>query len=185
MAQDHEKPDNRTGVRSIAFSRPLIVGVVLTGLLGVVLLAGIWVRRTSSIKQTAAEAAGIVPDHDDAGQSPHPHLVLPEISYDFGTLGHDQKVEHVFALYNTGTADLTVSDLEASCECTTPSIGAEKVPPGGMTELTVVFDPAAHNDPEEGGHADVGDIFRRVTITSNDPDYPTQFVEIYANVLEQ
>ncbi len=183
---NHEKTDDQAKERTFVFSHSLLVGGLLIVLLVAILVAGLWWGRSpATTGQTAAEAAGILPDHDDTGQPPHPHLTIPETAYDFGTLGHDQKVEHVFELYNTGTVDLVISGVEASCECTTPNIEVETVPAGGMTKLQVVFDPAAHNDPEGGGHADVGDIFRRITISSNDPSYPVQSVDIFANVLEE
>ena len=184
---DHRETDAEQTQWVLRLNPVLVAGVALVGLIGIIAVVGIWwlQRSPSASGPTPAQAAGVFPDHNDAGQPPHPHLAIPQISHDFGTLGHDQKVEYVFKLYNTGTAELVIQNLESSCECTTASIGTKTVPPGGMTELTVFFDPGAHQDPEGGGHVDVGDIFRRVTITSNDPQYPSQFVEIYASVLEE
>lgn len=43
-----------------------------------------------------------------------PHIVLTELSYDFGDISPDAAVEHVFKLRNAGSADLVIERVSSS-----------------------------------------------------------------------
>ncbi|MGQ0526004.1 MAG: DUF1573 domain-containing protein [Betaproteobacteria bacterium] len=103
--------------------------------------------------------------------------------HDFGQISMAAgKVAHRFRVWNTGATAVTINRLYTSCMCTeatlyTPSgrkgpfgmPGHGPLPavhqvigPGGMAEVAIVFDPAAH------GPAGVGPTERVVTIRSDD-----------------
>ncbi|MFM1745856.1 MAG: hypothetical protein RLZZ630_1793 [Bacteroidota bacterium] len=73
------------------------------------------------------------------GQSATPVIEFPEIRFDFGTINSGEKVKHVFRFKNTGDADLVLSQVKASCGCTTPTYTTDPVAPGEEGEITVEF----------------------------------------------
>jgi hypothetical protein len=112
-----------------------------------------------------------------SGQSP---LTASTTLYDFGTISMAAgTVDHVFAITNPTDQNITITNLQTSCMCTTAYIGtgsARQGPfgmpgMGGVTdadytipahstdEIDVVFNPAAH------GPAGVGDIDRTIDAT--------------------
>lgn len=102
-----------------------------------------------------------------------------ETSFDFGRISMSKgEVEHIFRLKNNSSGTATITKMYTSCMCTTaylsyldfefgpvgmpghlsiPSMNKEIVP-GGMLDVRVVFNPAAH------GPAGVGRIERVVTL---------------------
>src|SRR5690606_3303609 len=47
-------------------------------------------------------------------------LEVENDSYDFGEIKEGEKVEHEFRFINTGSSPLIISNVQASCGCTTP-----------------------------------------------------------------
>ena len=48
-------------------------------------------------------------------------LVLKETEHDFGKIPQGKPVTYVFDVANKGKSDLKISNVQASCGCTTPS----------------------------------------------------------------
>lgn len=107
-------------------------------------------------------------------------LTASETLYDFGTISMaNGKVDHMFQITNPTGEDITISNLQTSCMCTTayivngtskegpfgmPGMGGTTaanhiIPARGTQAIDVVFDPAAH------GPAGVGDIDRVIDVT--------------------
>jgi hypothetical protein len=103
-----------------------------------------------------------------------PRLDLPTASYDFGVIPRRPDVAHVFAVQNTGSADLEIWNLVTSCGCTTAHLSSSVIPPGQRADLTVVFDPDFH--PTQG------ETVRLVWFATNDPTQPWVEVRITADV---
>jgi hypothetical protein len=111
-------------------------------------------------------------------------LTASEVLYDFGTISMASgTVDHKFQITNPTDKDITITNLETSCMCTTaffvnadgsktgpfgmPGMGGataanETIPAHGTQNIDVVFDPAAH------GPAGVGDIDRTIDATEKD-----------------
>lgn len=106
--------------------------------------------------------------------SPAPHLDLPMREYDFGRIGKSQNVTAVFAVQNTGQADLVIAGIVTSCGCTTAEISNNVIPPGRRADLAVTFDPDFHEVN--------GEITRVVWLATNDPALPLAEVRIMADV---
>lgn len=66
-----------------------------------------------------------------------------EIEYDFGTIEEGKVVEHTFKFINEGQAPLIMSNVAASCGCTTPDYTKTPVKPGEEGFVKVVFDSKA------------------------------------------
>ncbi len=131
----------------------------------------------------------------EAGEN-RPQIVLEPAAFNFGEVKKSQgKVSAIFKLRNKGPADLVITNLRASCVCTTISltVAKEKSPyfdnkgapkdwkmglkPNQAGELEVVLD-LAHKA------INAGDLTREVTITSNDPLYPELSARVEAKVLD-
>lgn len=102
-------------------------------------------------------------------------LVAQEINFeakqhDFGTIPQDIPVTHEFVFANSGTAPLIISAADGSCGCTVPEWPREPIMPGKSGRIKVTFNAKA-----------MGPFQKSVTITSNDPNSPTE-LRIKGNV---
>lgn len=62
--------------------------------------------------------------------------------HNFGEIQEaDGKVSHTFVVKNEGTSPLVISNVTASCGCTTPEWTKEPIPAGKTGEVKVTFDP--------------------------------------------
>ncbi len=91
-----------------------------------------------------------------------PVISFEEKLYNFGQVPEDGgRVSHVFVFTNTGDATLILTNVRASCGCTTPSWPKEPVEPGQQAEITVTYNPAGRP----------GGFTKTVFITANtEPD---------------
>jgi hypothetical protein len=103
-----------------------------------------------------------------------PKLDLPSSSHDFGLIPGRPDVARVFAVQNTGTADLEIRNLVTSCGCTTAELSSRVIPAGQRADLTVTFDPDFHTTQ--------GPVVRLVWFATNDPTQPWAEVRVTANV---
>jgi hypothetical protein len=103
-----------------------------------------------------------------------PRLDLPSVSHDFGSIPKRPDVAHVFAVQNTGDADLQIGNLLTSCGCTTAELSSSVIPPGKRADLTVTFDPDFH--------ATRGPVTRLAWFATNDPTQPWVETRITADV---
>lgn len=69
-------------------------------------------------------------------------FVLKETFFDFGKIPQGKPVFHVFEIKNTGKVALQVTDVQASCGCTTPIWQRETVQPNGLTTIKVGYNAA-------------------------------------------
>lgn len=65
------------------------------------------------------------------------------VEYDFGTINEGVVVEHEFEFTNTGQAPLVISNVQASCGCTSPDWTKTPVKPGDSGFIKVVFNSTA------------------------------------------
>lgn len=79
-------------------------------------------------------------------------------TFDFGTVKQGGKVSHDFTFKNTGTQPLIISDVQASCGCTTPDYTKTPVNPGEEGVIKVVYDTSGQGE---------GAKHKSVTVTSN------------------
>ncbi len=84
-------------------------------------------------------------------------LGLPETSFDFGKIPQGKPVTHIFAVENLGSDSLRITNVQASCGCTTPQWEHDQVQaPGEKTKITVGYNAAAE-----------GPFTKSITITYN------------------
>ena len=105
---------------------------------------------------------------------PVAHLDMPSASHDFGRIYEQWDVTHIFAVQNTGDADLEIGNLVTSCGCTMAELSGSVIPPGQRADLTVTFDANFHETH--------GEVTRLVWFATNDPTQPWVEVRITADV---
>jgi hypothetical protein len=86
-----------------------------------------------------------------------PDISFETTTHDFGTIPEGPEATYVFKFKNTGTAPLILSNVQASCGCTTPKWSQEPVLPGQTGEVTAVYN--TNNR--------LGTFSKNITITSN------------------
>lgn len=79
--------------------------------------------------------------------------------HDFGPIKQGDVVEHTFLFENTGEVPLVISNIKASCGCTTPSWPKEPIEPGAEGKILVKFD----------SKGKVGQQLKNITIAANVP----------------
>ena len=87
-----------------------------------------------------------------------PVITFEKTEHDFGKINEaDGRVSVVFEFKNEGMAPLVLSNVRASCGCTTPTWTKEPVEPGQTGSITVTYNPNGRP----------GRFQKTVTITSN------------------
>lgn len=89
-------------------------------------------------------------------------ITFEEKSYDFGSVPEENgPISHEFVFKNTGEEMLIISDVKASCGCTTPSWTKDPIPPGETGSVVAEYNPL--NRP--------GSFSKTISVTSNaDPN---------------
>jgi len=71
-------------------------------------------------------------------------IKFDESEFDFGEITKGSIVTHEFAFTNTGTKPLIISEVIASCGCTTPDFTKSPVLPDKKGSVTVTFDSSGY-----------------------------------------
>jgi len=74
-----------------------------------------------------------------------PVFDIENTEYNFGTVIQGEKVAHTFVFTNSGNSNLVISNVKASCGCTTPKWSKEPIKPGQKGTIEVVFDSAGRS----------------------------------------
>ena len=102
-----------------------------------------------------------------------PVITFERTDHDFGKINEaDGKVTTIFTFKNEGMEPLVLSNVRASCGCTTPKWPREPIEPGQTGEITVTYNPNGRP----------GRFTKTVTITSNATE-PTTRVTIKGEVI--
>lgn len=94
-----------------------------------------------------------------------PVITFDKTTHDFGKINEaDGRVTTVFQFKNEGMAPLVLSNVRASCGCTTPKWTREPIEPGATGEITVTYNPNGRP----------GRFQKTVTVTSNATEATTK-----------
>ncbi len=100
-------------------------------------------------------------------------ITFTETKHDFGQINEgDGRVTHVFEFKNEGMAPLTLTNVRASCGCTTPDWTKSPVEPGGKGVINVTYNPNGRP----------GKFNKTITVTSNAKE-PTTKLYISGEVI--
>lgn len=98
-------------------------------------------------KLEAAQPITAVPENVsnvvDADPSTLGQFGFSEMEFDFGTINEGKVVEHLFKFTNEGQAPLVISNITASCGCTSPDWTKTPVKPGEEGFVKVIFNSTA------------------------------------------
>ncbi len=79
-------------------------------------------------------------------------------NFDFGKIKQGTPVTHEFKFTNTGKVPMIITNVQASCGCTTPDWSKEPIAPGGKGFIKATYNAAS-----------VGAFNKAVTVTANIP----------------
>jgi hypothetical protein len=105
------------------------------------------------------------------------HIELSAAEFDFGTVPNTAPVSQTFQVRNVGDGPLSITAVSTSCGCTTASVDDTELEPGEATDLTVIYDPLAHDGA-------LGEFLRVVYVRSDDPGTPEATLTIRVRVVE-
>lgn len=88
-------------------------------------------------------------------------IVFETLTHDFATINAGGDGNCVFKFKNEGAVPLILSNVQASCGCTTPSWTREPVKPGETGEIKVHYDTNR-----------IGTFSKTITVTSNAENSP-------------
>jgi Protein of unknown function (DUF1573) len=114
----------------------------------------------------AQPAATPAPAAADSAVGPRIQFATPV--HDFGRARAGEPVKYTYVFTNTGDALLEVKNVQPQCGCTTAGEFSRKVEPGQAGSIAISFNTSAYN----------GQVFKTVTVTSNDKKQPTYVLQL-------
>ena len=75
----------------------------------------------------------------DAPKGDYPIITFDTTQFDFKSIKEGEVVIHTFNFKNTGTSNLVITDVRASCGCTSPSWPKEIIKPGATNAIVVKY----------------------------------------------
>lgn len=127
-----------------------------------------------AFSQAAAQTpppAGIAPNTPKVGKG-GAKIQFTELEHDFGKVEGGAIVKFDFGFSNTGTATLEVTNVHASCGCTTTGAWTKSVAPGQSGTIPIQFSSGTFSSP----------IHKTVTVTSNAPGQSQTILNLKATV---
>lgn len=87
-------------------------------------------------------------------------ILFAETSHNFGTVIEGQIAKYEFTFTNTGTEPLLLTNVQASCGCTTPKWPREAIAPGASAAVIAEFNSTGKP----------GNFTKTITVTTNGGD---------------
>ena len=119
---------------------------------------------TPLLSATAGEAS-------TAGVS-GPKIQFATPVYDFGQIKGGEVVKYTYVFTNLGGALLEISNVQASCGCTTAGEWTRQVAPGKTGSIPIQFNSGNFS----------GQVGKTITVTCNDPNQSTVVLQIKGNI---
>lgn len=106
-----------------------------------------------------------------------PESIGPRIQFatpvhDFGKMKNGETVKYSYIFTNTGDRLLEVSNVHASCGCTTSGEYSRQVEPGKTGSIPIQFSSGSFH----------GDVTKMITVTCNDATQPTVMLQLKAHI---
>ena len=76
-------------------------------------------------------------------------LQLKETEHDFSQIPQGKPVFYNFEIVNTGSTELKLDDVKASCGCTTPEWSHDAIAPGATAKIKVGYNASAEGNFEK------------------------------------
>lgn len=104
-----------------------------------------------------------------------PRAVVADPVFDFGSIFHGTKVDHVFVLKNTGDSPLDVGKVSTSCGCTVVDVSDRNIKPGNNAEIRATFNSTNFS----------GSVSKQIMVQTNDPKTPVYTLVMKGTVVEE
>ena len=138
------------------------------------LLLGCGNSGSSVLNISDTENLIIVNKIDEESKANMPKFLFENRTHNLGEVIQGEQVNYTFYFENIGKSTLIISDIGATCGCTTSILSKEPIQPGEKGEIPVLFDTTHKN----------GEVVVHVVVTAN--IYPAQIVlTLKANVVQQ
>lgn len=134
-----------------------------------ILVLSVWVLNAQHSTPVMANP----PAPDNSNNPNAPKIEFKEETYNFGELVEGPQVTHEFKFVNTGKEPLVLSNVKASCGCTTPSWPKEAVLPGKESTILVTYNTQGRPGP----------FTKSITVTSNS-SAPSKVIYIKGEVIK-
>jgi len=121
--------------------------------------------QTSNDKMGAKKPTAPTPAKPTTAVAPAPttpEFLFEAESHDFGTVAEGTQATYEFKFTNTGKEPLIISNVQASCGCTTPKWTNEPVAPGKTGVITAMYNSSGRPGP----------FTKSITVTSNAKSTP-------------
>ncbi len=126
-----------------------------------------WAGSSTLAQQSAGK-----PAQEVLTGKPLPHIVLDNISFDFGTVDEGVDLKHTFRVTNSGTGLLKLFSAYSSCGCTIAKIEKKQLEPGESTNIAISVDTAMKQNK----------VTKTVSVCSNDAKTPVVTIFLSMNV---
>lgn len=100
-------------------------------------------QKISQLEQGQVNPPSNVQNVSPADPNSLGQFEFENIEFDFGTINEGRVIEHEFEFTNVGQSPLVISNVQASCGCTSPDWTKTPVKPGDKGFVKVVFNSAA------------------------------------------
>lgn len=101
-----------------------------------------------------------------------PKMVFATPVYDFGQIKGGESVKYTYVFTNVGNAVLQVSNVQASCGCTTAGEWTRQVEPGQTGTIPIQFNSQNFS----------GAVGKSITVTCNDTNQPSVVLQIKGTI---
>lgn len=86
-------------------------------------------------------SASLAAQNDPSAELPAASFQFEAMEHDFGQVLQGSENPYVFRFKNTSDVPLLIENARGSCGCTVPYYAKEPIPPGGESEIHVVYKP--------------------------------------------
>ncbi len=107
-----------------------------------------------------------------AGGTVGPRIQFATPVHDFGRMKNGETVKYSYVFTNTGDRMLEISNVHASCGCTTSGEYSRQVEPGKTGSIPIQFSSGSFH----------GDVTKMITVTCNDATQPTVILQLKAHI---
>lgn len=125
------------------------------------------------IKGTVVDKAEIKASYTPEQKAQSPRISIAKPAYDLGKMENGQKSVVKVTVKNTGKQDLTITGIQAPCNCVTYKTLSSKLKPGSEGTVELTYIPRV-----------LGEQIEAVKITSNDIVAPEVTVNLKAKVVQ-
>ncbi len=99
-------------------------------------------------------------------------IEFQQTDYDFGSIAKGSSVAHSYWFKNNGTDTLKITKIKPTCGCTTAKTGGIVVPPGGLSNIDIIFNSGKFN----------GNVTKSIKIECNDSLNPYMDLRFRATI---